>query len=72
MLRVVPLDYLGAWLIMRSRSDNYLSGVRTVHLLLGFDLDKLNAFLIIFSLRGMMRLKGHTVKKAESVTPALL
>ena len=51
---------------------NYLSGVRTVHLLLGFDLKKLNAFLINFSLRSMMRLKGHTVKKAESVTPDLL
>jgi len=51
---------------------NYLSGVRTVHFLLGFDLKKLNAFLINFSLRSMMRLKGHTVKKAESVTPDLL
>ena len=31
---------------------NYLSGVRTVHLLLGFDLEKLNAFLDICFLCG--------------------
>jgi len=54
-----------------SRSFKSVSS-SSVHLLLGFDLEKLNAFLINFSFHGMMRLKGHTVKKAESVTPALL
>ena len=51
---------------------NYLSGVRTIHRLLGYNLDDMNQFLINFTLRGISRVKCHTIKQAEAVTPLLL
>lgn len=51
---------------------NYLSGIRTVHLLLGFDLDDINNNLLNISLRGISRLKQHCVHQAEAITPELL
>ena len=51
---------------------NYLSGVRKVHLLLGFTLDDINQFILNLSLKGLERLKGHCVKQAEPMTPELL
>ena len=51
---------------------NYISGIRKVHLLLGFQLDNINQFILNFSLKGLERLKGHCVKQAEPMTPELL
>ena len=51
---------------------NYLSGVRTVHLLLGLQLDEINNSLINISLRGISRLKQHCVRQAEAITPNIL
>ena len=51
---------------------NYLSGVKTVHHLLGFTFEDINQFLINFTLKGISRLKCHTVKQAYPVTPLLL
>ena len=51
---------------------NYLSGIRTVHLMSGFQLEDVNKYLINISLRGIARLKKHTVRQAEPITPELL
>lgn len=51
---------------------NYISGVRKVHLLLGYCLDDINQFVLNLSLKGLERLKGHCVKQAEPMTPELL
>ncbi len=50
---------------------NYVSGVRTMHLLLGVDL-KINDFLLNLSLKGINRLKPHCVKQALPITPSIL
>lgn len=39
---------------------NYISGVRTMHLLLGIDID-INTFLLHLSLKGINRLNPHCV-----------
>ena len=55
-----------------SSITNYLSGVRTVYLLLGMQLDEINNSLINISLRGISRLKQHYVRQAEAITPDIL
>lgn len=51
---------------------NYLSGVRSMHLLLGYSLDHLNQFLVNLSLKGLTRIKQHSVKQAEAISPLIL
>lgn len=51
---------------------NYISGVKTMHYLLGFSTSQINEFLINLSLRGISRIKPHLVRKAESMTPDIL
>ncbi|MES9881885.1 MAG: hypothetical protein ABW185_13485 [Sedimenticola sp.] len=50
---------------------NYVSGVRTMHLLLGVDL-KINDFLLNLGLKGINRLHPHCVKQALPITPRIL
>ena len=52
--------------------SNYLSGVRTMHLLLGHTLDHLNNFLLNLFLKGLTRLKQHCIKQAEPIIPLIL
>lgn len=51
---------------------NYLSGVKTMHHLLGFSTDQINEFLINLGLRGIARSKPHLIRKAEAITPEIL
>jgi integrase len=51
---------------------NYISGVRTMHLLVGFEVEHLNAYLINLSLKGLSRLNPHAVKRAEPITLSIL
>lgn len=51
---------------------NYISGVRTMHLLLGINIDHINSFLVNLSLKGLSKLKLHMVKQAEPMTPQIL
>ena len=51
---------------------NYLSGVRTMYMSLGYSIDQLNNFLKNLSLKGLTRLKQHCVKQAEPTTPLIL
>lgn len=51
---------------------NYISGIKTMHLLLGFSTDNINDFLINLSLRGMARLHPYCIKQAQAITPSIL
>lgn len=48
---------------------NYLSGIKTMHYLLGFSVDHINNFLINLGLRGIARLKPYCIKQAHAITP---
>ena len=51
---------------------NYLSGVKTMHLLLGYSTDHINEFLINLGLKGIARSHPHLVKQARAITPEIL
>ena len=51
---------------------NYISGIKTMHLILGFPVEQINSFVLNLSLRGLTRVKMHCVKKAEAITPETL
>ena len=51
---------------------NYLSGVKTMHLLLGYTTDHINEFLINLGLKGIVRSHPHLVKQARAITPEIL
>ena len=51
---------------------NYVSGVKSMHYLLGYSVDHINEFLINLGLKGMSRLNPHAVKQAEPITPSIL
>ena len=51
---------------------NYISGVKTMHYLLGYSTSQINDFLINLSLRGMERVKQHLTKQAKAITPEIL
>lgn len=51
---------------------NYISGVKTMHYLLGHSTEKINDFLINLSVRGIARLNPYCVKQACPITPDIL
>lgn len=51
---------------------NYVSGVKSMHFLLGYSVDHINDFLINLGLKGIARLNPHSVKQAEPITPEIL
>ena len=51
---------------------NYLSGIKTMHHLLGYSVDHINSFLINLSIKGMARLKPYCIKQSYAITPELL
>ena len=51
-----------------SAIKNYISGVKTMHLLLGYTIEKINSFLINLSLKGIARLNPYCVKQARAIT----
>ena len=51
---------------------NYISGIKTMHLLIGYPVEQINGFVLNLSLRGLTRVKMHCVKKAEAITPEIL
>jgi len=51
---------------------NYISGVKTFHLILGFNTEHINNYIVNLSLKGLARLKPHAVKRAEPITLAIL
>ena len=51
---------------------NYISGIKTMHYLLGYTTDAINDFLINLSVRGISRLNPDCVKQAQAITPDML
>ena len=51
---------------------NYVSGVKSMHYLLGYSVDHINDFLINLGIKGIARLNPHSVKQAEPITPDIL
>jgi len=51
---------------------NYISGIRTVHQLLGYGLDNINSFILNLTLKGIKRLNPHCVKQAAPISPLIL
>ncbi|XP_053398842.1 uncharacterized protein LOC123556597 isoform X2 [Mercenaria mercenaria] len=51
---------------------NYISGIKTMHQMLGCETDYINNFLLNLSLKGIAKLKQHSVKQAEAITPVIL
>ena len=51
---------------------NYIAGVKTMHLLLGFKVDHINNFILNLSIKGMAKLKPYCIKQAAPMTPEIL
>ena len=50
---------------------NYINGVKTMHLLLGYKVDHINNYILILSIKGMAKLKPYCVRQAAPMTPEL-
>ena len=55
-----------------SSIKNYINGVKTMHLLLGYKVDHINNFILNLSVKGMAKLKPYCVKQAAPITPEIL
>ena len=53
-------------------NKNYVSGVKSMHSLLGYSVDHINDFLINLGLKGIARLNPHCVKQADPITSEIL
>ena len=51
---------------------NYINGVRSMHLLLGYSVDHINKFILNLSIKGMAKLHPYCIKQAEPITPEIL
>ena len=51
---------------------NYISGIKTMHHLLGFSVEHINDFLLNLSIRGIARLHPYCIKQAKAITPDIL
>lgn len=65
-------QFLGRSFKSTQSIKNYLSGVKTMHHLLGYSTEKINDFLINLGLKGIARSKPHMVKQAQAITPEIL
>ena len=51
---------------------NYISGVKTMHLLLGFPIEHIHKFILNLSLKGIAKLYPHRIRQAEGMAPDIL
>ncbi|MCH2416894.1 MAG: hypothetical protein MK195_09065, partial [Acidimicrobiales bacterium] len=51
---------------------NYLSGVKMLHIFLGFEYTHADDYYLKLLLRGISRLHPHVPQRAKPVTPAIL
>ena len=51
---------------------NYISGVKTMHSIMGVSVEHINTYLLNLSLKGLSRLNPHIVKRAEPMTVEIL
>ena len=55
-----------------SSIKNYISGVKTMHHLLGYSVDHINDFLINLGIKCIARMNPYCIKQAKPVTPEIL
>ena len=51
---------------------NYLSGIKLLHLIAGFDFPFLQSYEVRLPLKGIQRLAKHTLNRAPPITPEIL
>lgn len=51
---------------------NYINGIKTMHLLLGYPVDHMNKFILNLSLKGIAKLNPYCIKHAECMTTDVL
>ena len=51
---------------------NYISGVKTMHLLLGYPVAEINNFIVNLTITGIARQNPHCIKQALPITPDIL
>ena len=51
---------------------NYISGVKTMNLILGYSIEHMNTFIINLGLKGIAREHPYCIKQAEPITPTIL
>ena len=51
---------------------NYISGIKTMHSIVGFSVDHINNYLLNLSLKGISRLNPRQVKRAKPITIDIL
>lgn len=51
---------------------NYISGVKTMNLILGYSIEHINSFIINLGLKGIAREHPNCIKQADPITPAIL
>lgn len=51
---------------------NYVNGVKSMHLLLGYPTEQINKFILNLSLKGIAKLKSYCVHQAEPITLEIL
>lgn len=51
---------------------NYINGIKSMHLLLGYSVEQINKFLLNLSIKGIAKLHPYRRKQAEPVTPEIL
>ena len=51
---------------------NYISGIKTMHYMLGYSTEKINDFLLNLSLKGIARLNPYCIRQALPITPSML
>ena len=55
-----------------SAIKNYISGIKTMHHLLGFSVEHINEFLLNLSIRGIASIHPYCIKQAKAFTPDIL
>ena len=65
-------QYLTRYLKAHSSIVSYLSGVKTLHTLLGYSIHGFHGFLLKLTLRGLRRDNTHVVVRARPMTPSIL
>lgn len=51
---------------------NYISGVKSMHILLGYSVEHINQFILNLSLKGIAKLNPYCLKRAHPITPQIL
>ena len=51
---------------------NYVSGVKTMHVICGLNIDMFDDYLIKMMIRGIKVIKAHVPRKASRITPSML